>query len=528
MELISPASWTLDPGPDDVNVVLLKWSSEGTPLMGWVGLSDFNDLMYDVAVDQQGRIYLAVTTTTAFEFAGQSIQFASGTYVMCMLRLLPDGTEDDIWPSFGTSDSRIYSIAASPQNEIWFGGFERDIILTPFGVFNAYGDQYDRDGFLVKLDANADEFTAYTRITGSGWQFIRDIDISASGYVYAGADIAGSIATPVYYGMDSQLTDAMAIDDKSQPAVGRLENLICNPFDLFAEDSLALCPNASFTLQVEMPIFTSQWSDGSLLGEYTVTQPNVVGVSVVTQPGCILVDEVEIVAASQPEVDVTTSPVTCFGGNDGSANWTWVEGWNYTWNAMPLASLPNELSAGMYNLEVINTEGCSTVVEVLIAEPEPIQVYYNYQLESNGYLTAWVEQINGGQAPYALQWLDIFGNPVDTLLNVGQGQYSLQVIDAAGCSTQVVLDLWGAVEMHGRRDVQLYPNPCADQVNIEFAPGAFEEFTLYTQMGKELKRWKPSQTIENISLLDFPSAVYLLKGKTHGQESVYLQLVKHD
>ena len=82
--------------------------------------------------------------------------------------------------------------------------------------------------------------------------------------------------------------------------------------------------------------------------------------------------------------------------------------------------------------------------------------------------------------------------------------------------------------MNPRRDVHAYPNPFHEEVTIELAPGSFEEFTLYTSMGKELKRWKPNSTAEKISLTDFPAAVYVLQAKSAGRETVYLQLVKQD
>ena len=518
----------VDPGPGNYNVILLKWSSEGIPLTGWVGLSDFNDFMYDVAVDQQGRIYLAVTTLTSFEFAGQSIQFPAGSYGVCMLRLLPDGSEDAIWPSYSSSDSRIYSIASSPQNEIWFAGYLRNDIQMPFGSFGAYGDQFDRDGLLVRLDANTDTFAGYTCIQGLGWQFIRDVDVNNSGFIYAGADVTGSIDSPVYYGMENQLTDAMEFNALTQPILGRLERLICNTVNLFDYDSLALCSNASIALQVEMPIYTLQWSDGSLLGEYTVTQPDTVGVSVVTQPGCILVDEVEIVAASQPDIDVITSPVTCFGGNDGAANWTWVEGWNYAWNAMPLANLPNELNAGLYTLEVVNTEGCATTIDVLIDEPSAIQVDYGYQWESNEYFTAWVEQITGGLAPYTLQWFDDAGNPVDTLQNVLQDEYTLVVIDGAGCSVQIAVELIGAVEVMSDFEFEVYPNPFDDALTIRASSRLVDAFTLYNCLGEELNKWNTSSITERLSLAYLPAGMYVLTAELSNGYKSSVRLVKRD
>ena len=517
----------VDPGPDDFNVILLKWSSEGTPLMGWVGLSDFNDLMHDVAVDQQGRIYLAVTTTTSFEFAGQSIQFPSGTYAMCMLRLLSDGSEDAIWTMNGTSDSRIFSIASSPQNEIWFGGFERDIIQTPFGVFNAYGDQNDRDGFLVKLDANTDAFTAYTRITGSSWQFIRDIDISSSGYVYAGADVTGSIDTPVYYGMENQLTDAMEINAQSQPVVCRLGNLTCTSDQLIPYDALTLCPNASIALQVEIPIFTVLWTDGTTNGEYSVTEPGTVDVTAVTLPGCIVHDSVMVIAEIPPQLNWELQTVSCAGAFDGSIAIEVLGSnppYSITWNGAAVENQFGGIGAGTYTMEAMNTDGCVTSAVVEMTEPEPIEIDYSATFdESTGLGSIVVDQIMGGTPPYTVFW-PAHPQAGDSLSGVQPGNYMLQVSDASGCFQEFSLLLSTGVEEFMLPSLKCYPQPAADVVIAEAAESF--QWELLDATGRMLQQTNVFDIRHRIDLSRYAAGSYMLIAKTSRGGTRPFMLVK--
>lgn len=517
----------VDPGPDDVNVILLKWSNEGMPLMGWVGLSDFNDLMYDVAVDQQGRIYMAVTTTTSFEFAGQSIQFPSGTYAMCLLRLLPDGSEDAIWPSFGTSDSRIYSIAASPQNEIWFGGFERDIIQTPFGVFNAYGDQYDRDGFLVKLDANTDAFIAHTRIAGAGWQFIRDIDISTSGYVYAGADVTGSIDTPVYYGMENQLIDAMEINPQSQPIVCRLENLMCNSVELFPFDALALCPDATIALQVDIPIFTLLWNDGSIIGEYVVTQPGTVDVTAVTLPGCIVHDSVMVIAEIPPQLNWVLQPITCPGAADGGIIIDAIGSnppYSLSWNGLPVDSQLGNIGEGTYLLQAASEGGCSSVAQIEITGPAQLDIEVaTFYDESTAAGTIAVSAVSGGTPPYSIYWPSQ-PQSGDSLSGISLGTYVVQITDAAGCSQEFELLLTTAVQSINVPQLNCYPQPATEFVTMQCA----EHFNwkLFDSRGNELQNSSCFQAQHRIELGKYPAGIYFLSATTKSGRAQSIALVK--
>jgi hypothetical protein len=517
----------VDPGPDDINVILLKWSSEGMPLMGWVGLSDFNDFMHDVAVDQQGRIYLAVTALTSFEFAGQSVQFPAGEYGMCLLRLLPDGTEDSLWLMNGTSDSRIYSIASSPQNEIWFGGFERDIIHTPFGDVNAYGDQNDRDGFLVKLDANTDAFTAYTRIAGSGWQFIRDVDISSSGYVYTGADVTGSVDTPVYYGMENQLTDAMEINAQSQPAVCRLENLLCSSEQLFPYDVVTLCPNASIALQVDIPIFTLLWTDGSASGEYSVTEPGTVDVTVVTLPGCIVHDSVMVIAEIPPQLNWVLQPVSCAGAFDGSIAIEVVGSnppYSITWNGASVANQFGGIGAGTYFLETSNSDGCFTSATIEMTEPAPIEIEYSAIFDdASGLGSIVVNQITGGTPPYIFFW-PAHPQADDSLIAVEAGSYIFQVTDASGCFQEFNVLLSTGVEELMLPSLRCYPQPTAD-VLIAEAVESFE-WELRDATGRMLQQSSVFNIRHRIDLSRYAAGSYVLIATTQREGTRSFMLVK--
>ena len=75
---------------------------------------------------------------------------------------------------------------------------------------------------------------------------------------------------------------------------------------------------------------------------------------------------------------ITTTDVSCFGGNDGSVAVIPSGGpppYNYHWEpGGQTSNVLTNLTAGVYNLEVQDANGCIRVVEVVISEPEPFNV----------------------------------------------------------------------------------------------------------------------------------------------------------
>jgi hypothetical protein len=517
-----------EPGPGNNNVIVLKWDSEGTPLWGWVGLNDFNDFVYDLAVDQQGRIYLLVNTLTSFQFAGQSIQFTAGTIASCLLRLLPDGSEDAVWPLFSPSDSQLRSIACSPQNEMWIGGFLRNSMQTPFGFLDAYGNQYDRDGFLLKFDANSDTFAGYTNITGEGWQFIRDIDISNTGFVFAGADITGYLGSPVYFGIQQQLTDAMEANGQTQPVVCRLDSVYCSLSELLTMELVSICQNASSTLQLDIPVYSVLWSDGSQSSEYGVDQPGTIGVTAITQQGCILRDSVVVESETAPQLNWVLQPISCAGALDGSITIE-VFGANppyaLAWNGVSVSNQFGEIGAGLYTLEATSDAGCVSSALIEMTEPDPLQVDYTTSFnDASGLGSVAIIQVIGGTPPYTVFWPS-HPQAEYVLEGVGAGSYVLQVSDAAGCLQEFNLLLTTAISEVSGFEMKCYPQPASNVVTVE----AQESFIwkLLDGIGNTLLDAALPNVRHSIDVSHLSAGFYVLMVSTANGPVRAVELVKH-
>lgn len=77
------------------------------------------------------------------------------------------------------------------------------------------------------------------------------------------------------------------------------------------------------------------------------------------------------------QIQVLKTDVTTYGGNDGSVNVTVLNGTaTYNWSGNGSGFIPNQedqytLTAGIYNLDVIDVDGCVFIKRIIIDQPAP-------------------------------------------------------------------------------------------------------------------------------------------------------------
>lgn len=76
-------------------------------------------------------------------------------------------------------------------------------------------------------------------------------------------------------------------------------------------------------------------------------------------------------------IEILKTDVTTFGGNDGTANITILNGTaQYNWSGNGFSFISNQedqynLTSGIYNVEITATDGCQYVKRVIINQPQP-------------------------------------------------------------------------------------------------------------------------------------------------------------
>nr|WP_170857001.1 PKD domain-containing protein [Algoriphagus locisalis] len=169
--------------------------------------------------------------------------------------------------------------------------------------------------------------------------------------------------------------------------------------------------------------------------------------------------EVEVEVFDIPTVELETSLVSCFGGNDGKL--AFISGTNdsYTYSidsGTPVTQADLELmsfSAGEYNLQVLTPASCPQSLTFTIEGPEePLVISPLVGINPgcgalNGKINA---TITGGWLPYTvsvlengavIQSLELSDSSL-TLDGLASGSYSLIILDAQGCEiTSPTLEL---------------------------------------------------------------------------------------
>lgn len=137
--------------------------------------------------------------------------------------------------------------------------------------------------------------------------------------------------------------------------------------------------------------------------------------------------------------DFNGSGVTCFNANDGTATVAGNGGvppYAFMWSNNETGAAITHLSAGMYEVNVTDSNGCIEVDHIVLAEPEPLGFTVNYiDPDCDGLETGMIQldSIWGGTPPYSFALDDNLYSLSETFQNLGSGSYDFSVLDANGC-----------------------------------------------------------------------------------------------
>ncbi|MFZ7182165.1 MAG: T9SS type A sorting domain-containing protein, partial [Bacteroidota bacterium] len=158
--------------------------------------------------------------------------------------------------------------------------------------------------------------------------------------------------------------------------------------------------------------------------------------------GCTRSGNVTVNALPVPHVQVDSSrSVTCNGDTNGAVFCSVSGGaapFNYQWTgtAGTGSSLTN-IGAGIYQLLVIDANGCRDSVLAQVQEPSPLAILLTTENvlcagAASGRIFA---EVGGGVPPYSYNWTP-GGQVNDTAVGLTGGTYQVFVTDSNGCTTQ--------------------------------------------------------------------------------------------
>jgi len=180
------------------------------------------------------------------------------------------------------------------------------------------------------------------------------------------------------------------------------------------------------------------WSNGQTTATASNLAAGTYMVTATDANGCLASATVVITEPGALQAEITaTTPITCFGANNGMAT-TILNGgttpYQYLWSNGQTTPTANGLAAGTYTVTATDANGCLAAATVVIHEPDALQAAISNSTpsscfgENNG--TAMVN-VNGGTAPYQYLWSN--EQTTQTASNLAAGTHTLTATDAHGC-----------------------------------------------------------------------------------------------
>ena len=187
--------------------------------------------------------------------------------------------------------------------------------------------------------------------------------------------------------------------------------------------------------------------------------------------GCVFSQEITLQNFPAPAIMLdSVSPISCKGAEDGEI-FTTVTGHyplNIRWNTTPGTTGDDllDMGPGHYTCTVTDTNQCSAVLSVSVAEPDSLELQLSTTksacTDATGTATV---TISGGTSPHSIAWetTPVQQDPTATGLTGGQ-TYPLHVTDARGCKQDTSVSI-GTVNGPSVQIASFTNVTCADSTN---------------------------------------------------------------
>ena len=193
------------------------------------------------------------------------------------------------------------------------------------------------------------------------------------------------------------------------------------------------------------PGYTYSWTElftGQSFTGATITnlQPDFYDVTVTDTNQCMTFAEYEITQSTSLSFTTDSVGVTCFGGNNGSASVSITSGtppYLFSWDmGVPITdSTISNLSAGVVDVVVTDSNNCSIEATINITQPQPVAIQLVTSTNvacfdsSNGSIAVVA---TGGTPGYTYVWNNGETGATDTALIAGT--YGVLATDTNGCT----------------------------------------------------------------------------------------------
>ncbi|MUV02416.1 hypothetical protein GN157_01735, partial [Flavobacterium rakeshii] len=243
--------------------------------------------------------------------------------------------------------------------------------------------------------------------------------------------VAGTYTVDVTDANGCVLTESFTVNEPTAlSTIGSQSDVVCN-----GENN----GEASVVVSGGVAPYTFEWSTGETTDAISGLAAGTYFVTVTDDNGCIIIQNFNI---GEPPALIegaatTQVNVLCNGAATGEINLV-VEGgvtpYTYLWNDGQTTASLSGLTAGTYNVEITDDNGCVLNLEFEITQPDAIVVTdatMQSNVTCNGTATGEATiDVEGGIMPYTYLWSN--GEITSTITGLVAGTYTVDVTDANG------------------------------------------------------------------------------------------------
>ena len=196
--------------------------------------------------------------------------------------------------------------------------------------------------------------------------------------------------------------------------------------------------DGSATAMPDAAGFAYAWNTGPATATISGLAPGIYIVTVTqVATGCTSVRTANITEPPALTLSVSSTNVSCFNGNNGTATATGnggTPGYTFMWNNGQTMPMETGLMAGNYTVTVTDMNGCTMVEGTTVLQPAALDLAVSATNVScfngnNGTATATG---NGGTPGYTFMWNN--GQTMPMAIDLVAGNYTVTVTDMNGCT----------------------------------------------------------------------------------------------
>lgn len=275
------------------------------------------------------------------------------------------------------------------------------------------------------------------------------------------------------------------------------------------------------------------WSTGEDSRFIEVNESGSYSVTVITEFGIVITDEVDVTIAPNPNLLVSVNNALCFGQENGSItlqNIAGVPTAEVQWSNGQTGDELINIGADEYEFVFTDLNGCTVTGTATVTEPSPIVLETFVVDAQDGQGGTIVVFAAGAVNPLVITVNGeiISGGVIDELL---PGIYEIVVTDAQGCTNSTTVEVQNIVkvlENERLSDVRIYPNPAHDHFFIALDHLVKQlRVSLYDLTGRMIHSSEHHNTQLVNQAFDLPKGTYLVHvSDDQGVERTFKLLVQ--